>query len=245
MPLPKGQEWLKITNKNADTGEIYIYGLITDEKWMEEDVTPTWFKDEIAKIGKLKNINLFINSPGGGVFAGLAIYNTIKRLSSNVVAYIDGLAASIASVIPMAASKIIMPKNALMMIHNPIGIAMGSAEDMRNEADLLDRVKTSIISTYAEKTKKDEKSLGKMMDAQTWMTGTEAVAGGFADVLDEEKKIAACLNDGNFVINGLKVNLDNFKTFPKDRFIAPALPANIRMASAREKLFNLKKEILV
>lgn len=211
-------DWLKVTDKGNESGEIYIYGPITDEKWTEEEVTPFWFKDQIAKLSKIKNINLYINSPGGGVFAGLTIYNIIKRLSANVTAYIDGLAASIASVIPMAAAKIVMPKNALMMIHNPIGIAVGTAEDMRNEADLLDRAKLAIRSTYENKTKKAEKIISDMMNAQTWMTGEEAVTNGFADILDEQKDMKAYLDGEKFTINGLNVDLSNFKTFPKNRF---------------------------
>lgn len=235
-------EWLKIQNKKDDneTGEVYLYGVITDEKWFDEDVTPTWFKDQIAKLKNLKNINLYINSPGGGVFAGMAIYNIINRLTADITAYIDGLAASIASVVAMAADKIIMPKNALMMIHNPMGCACGYAEDLRKEADLLDRVKVSIMSTYQDRTKKDEKKISAMMDAETWMTGEEAVKNGFADVLEEKKDIKACLTDKKLVINGLEVDINAFKTFPKDRFsVAPVNLGNTKLRDARKKFLSL------
>ena len=235
-------DWLKIQNKknDAETGEVFLYGVITDEKWFDEDVTPSWFKDQVAKLKNMKNINLYINSPGGGVFAGMTIYNIINRLTADVTAYIDGLAASIASVVAMAADKIIMPKNALMMIHNPVGIAMGYADDLRKEADLLDRVKISIMSTYKDRTKKEEKKIFDMMDAETWMTGEEAVKNGFADVLEDKKNITACLTDKKLVINGLEVDLDKFKTFPKDRFsVAPVNLGYTRLRDARKKYLSL------
>jgi ATP-dependent Clp protease protease subunit len=234
------QDWLKIENKSDGVGEIYIYGTITDEKWLDEDVTPSWFKTQIDKLKNLKNINLFINSPGGGVFAGITIYNIINRLTADVTAHIDGLAASIASVVAMAADKIVMPKNALMMIHNPMGIAVGYADDMRKEAELLDRVKVPILSAYHVKTKNEEKKISTMMDAETWMTGEEAVKNGFADVLEEKKDIKACLDNKKLVINGLEVDIEKFKTFPKDRFgVKPVNIGNFRSFENRKRFLNL------
>jgi ATP-dependent Clp protease, protease subunit len=234
------QNWLKIENKSDGAGEIFIYGTITEEKWFDEDVTPSWFKDQIAKLKDLKNINLFINSPGGGVFAGMTIFNIINRMTATVTAYIDGLAASIASVIPMAADKIIMPKNALMMIHNPLGVAVGDAVEMRKTADLLDRAKTAIVSTYTDKTKKDEKAISAMMDAETWMTGEEAVKGGFADALEEKRDIKACLTDKKLIINGLEVDIAKFTAFPKDRiYTEPMNSGNSRLMNARKRFLSL------
>jgi ATP-dependent Clp protease protease subunit len=237
------QDWLKIQNKkdDKDTGEIFLYGIITDEKWFDEDVTPSWFKDQIAKLKDFKNINLYINSPGGGVFAGMTIYNIINRLTSKVTAYIDGLAASIASVIPMAADIIVMPKNAMMMIHNPWSAVAGDAAFFRKEADMLDRVKTAIVSTYKEKTNKKEDEISALMDAETWMTGEEAKKGGFTDVLEEKKDIKACLNGGKFIINNLEVDIDKFKSFPKEHF--NALPDNAertRLIIARQKILQFR-----
>lgn len=234
-------EWLRINNKEGDSGEIFIYGLITEEKWMDEDVTPSWFKDQVAKLKKMKNINLFINSPGGGVFAGITIYNIINRLEATVTAYIDGLAASIASVIPMAADKVIMPKNALMMIHNPWLGVIGTADDMRKAAEILDRAKTSILSTYAGKTKKPEADLSKMMDEETWMTGTEAKNMGFSDVLEEKQEVKACLNGGRFVVNGVEVDIEKFKSFPKEHFNAlPDKAERARLIIARQKILQFR-----
>lgn len=231
-------EWLKIENKSEDSGDVFVYGVITEEKWFDEDVTPTWFKDQVAKLSKLKNINLFVNSPGGGVFAGMAIYNVINRLTSKVTAYIDGLAASIASVIVMAADTIIIPKNALMMIHNPQSVAVGDAAAMRKEAEILDRVKSTIISTYSEKTKKSEKEISDMMDKETWMTGEEAVSLGFADSLDKKKDIKACFDGKNALINGIKVDFDCFKSFPKDKLTIEN-PGAFRLNDLRKRFLQL------
>jgi hypothetical protein len=118
----------------------------------------------------------------------------------------------------MAADKIIMPKNAMMMIHNPLGIAVGDAMAMRQEADLLDRAKIAILSTYTGKTKKLEKAISDLMDAETWMTGEEAVKNRFADILEENKEIKACLEGNKFMVNGLEVDIEKFKSFPKNTF---------------------------
>lgn len=208
--------WIKTQNKAGDTGEIYIYGPITDEKWLTEDVTPTWFKDELARVKGSKAINMFINSPGGGVFAGLTIYNMLKRFTAPINAYIDGLAASISTVIAMAANKISIPKNAMMMIHNPEALCMGGASDMRQTAELLDRCKKSIMNTYSEKTKKPEDELGKLMDAETWFTGQEAVDAGFADEAVGSVDLQACISDKKITVKGIEMNIDNFKRFPVD-----------------------------
>jgi ATP-dependent Clp protease protease subunit len=238
-------KWLKIENKTEDSGDVYIYGVITDEKWYDSDVTPTWFKDQMAKLSKLKNINLFVNSPGGGVFAGMAIYHVINRVSAYVNGIVDGIAASISSVILMAADKITVPKTSLVMIHNPESIAIGDSAILRKEADVLDRVKATIVAAYAEKTKKKPEDIAALMDAETWMTGEEAVKNGFADTLDPAKNITACYQGKSVVINGMEVNLDNFKSFPKDRFsVAPEASGNKRLVNARNKFLQLKKESL-
>lgn len=208
--------WFKTKNKAGEVGEIYVYGSITEEKWFSEDVTPTWFKDELARLRGSKLVNMFVNSPGGGVFAGLTIYNMLKRFGSPINAFIDGIAASIATVIVMAAKKISIPKNAMMMIHNPTGICAGNAADMRETADLLDRCKKSIVTTYKDKSGKPEDELEKLMDAETWFTGQEAVDAGFADEAVGSVDLAACMTDKTAIVKGIEMNVDTFKRFPAD-----------------------------
>jgi len=211
-------EWLKIMVK-ANIGEIYIYGEITDFKWFEEDITPTDIKEELGKLKDVDAINVYVNSPGGGVFAGVAIYNEIKRFNKPVTSYVDGLAASIASLIVLAADKVVMPFNSMLMIHSPWTCTCGNSKELRDLADKLDKLTDSVlIETYFNKTgiKKDE--LKKMLDVETWLSAEEAVEMGFADVLEEEQKIAACYVGNNIKFNDVEFQVDKFKGFPKDKF---------------------------
>jgi ClpP class serine protease len=135
---------------------------------------------------------LHINSPGGEVFDGITIYNLIKQHPANVTTYIDGLAASIASVIALAGDSVIMAENALYMIHNPWGFAMGDATEMRKTADLLDKVAGSLVTAYTSKTGKPDDDIQTLLDAETWMTAQEAKDAGFIDEISEQMDMAAC-----------------------------------------------------
>ena len=121
-----------------------------------------------------------INSPGGDVFAGLAIYNGLRASGKKINVKVLGLAASAASLVAMAGDTIEMPENAFMMIHNPWGFAMGGADEMRNTADVLDKIGTGLVSTYAKRTGKTDQEITALLDAETWMTAQEAVDAGFA-----------------------------------------------------------------
>lgn len=180
--------------KNKDgAGELTLYGEIASSTWWGDELTPKQFKDDLDSLGDIKNLNIYINSGGGDVFAGQAIHSMLKRHPANKTVYIDGLAASIASVIAMAGDKIIMPKNAMMMIHNAWTFAAGNKDDLRKMADDMEKIDASIVSTYAEKTGKSDKEITALMDAETWFTADEAVKEGFADELEAEKKIAASI----------------------------------------------------
>ena len=155
-------------------------------------ITAAAFKRDLDNFKGAKRINLRIHSPGGSVFDGLAIHGSLKRHPATVHVTIDGLAASIASVIAMAGDEIAIPENAFMMIHEPWTMTVGDAEELRQSADLLDKVRTSLLSVYAERTGIDRDEIAAMLEAETWMDGNEAVAKGFADRLaDEPVKIAA------------------------------------------------------
>lgn len=175
------QSWYSIKAKANDTAEISIYDEIGF--W---GVTAQSFSKDLKALGNdLKQINLHIHSPGGDVFDGIAIYNLLKNHPANVTVYIDGLAASMASVIAMAGNEVIIPENAMMMIHKPWGIQGGDAEDMRKYADLLDKVENTLIPAYANKTGKTPEELAEMLSAETWLNGKECVEQGFADKLAE------------------------------------------------------------
>jgi ATP-dependent Clp protease, protease subunit len=146
----------------------------------------------------------------------MAIYNIIKRCKATTKnAYVDGIAASISSVIPMACDKVYMPTNSMMMIHNPMGGARGDASDLRKMAEALDKVKDTLVEVYKSKTGKDDEELKKMMDDETWMTASDAIEMGFADELQEEVKIAASINEGFLIFNNEKFDTKNFKKIPK------------------------------
>lgn len=183
-------KWYQITSK-ADKAEIWIYEMIGEDFWTGGGVTAKNFQKELAEI-KASQIDLHINSPGGVVFDGITIYNLLKQHPANVTTYIDGLAASIASVIALAGDKVIMAANALYMIHNPTGLAMGTATDMRSLADVLDKIASTMITTYMGKSNKPEAEIKALLDAETWMTADEAKEAGFIDEIAEEMDMAAC-----------------------------------------------------
>src|SRR5690625_1983559 len=134
-----------------DTADIFIYGEITRYEWNETDTTASSFKKELDDLGDVSTINLYVNSPGGSVFEGITIHNMLKRHKAKVIAHVDALAASIASVIIMAADEIRMPSNSMLMIHNPWTFAIGNAAELRKQADDLDRIGKSSMQSYLEK----------------------------------------------------------------------------------------------
>ena len=146
-------------------------------------ITAQQFSDDLKGLGDISHINLHIHSPGGDVFDGIAIYNLLSKHPARITVHIDGLAASMASVIAMCGDRIVMPENAMMMIHKPWGISGGNANDMRDYAELLDKVESVLIPAYARKTGKTAEQLATMLESETWMNGKECVAQGFADEL--------------------------------------------------------------
>jgi ATP-dependent Clp endopeptidase proteolytic subunit ClpP len=150
-------------------------------------------KEFLADLGKLsgQHIHLRINSPGGSVVEGTAIYNALRRHEGGLTVHIDAMAASMASVIAMAGSPVFMADNALLMIHNPWTVSMGESKDLRKEADLLDKLKVNLRNAYVRKTGMDAEEIAQMMDEETWLDAVEAVALGFADAIEEGVAAAA------------------------------------------------------
>lgn len=172
------------------TGEIWLYDQVGDG-WFGGMSAKT-FGAELRALGQVDTINLHINSPGGSVFDGVSIYNQLKQHRARVVVDIDGVAASIASVIAMAGDEIRIADNAMLMIHNPYTMAAGGAEDMRKTADLLDQIRDVIASTYVKRTKKGDAEIKQMMDEETWMAAGDAADFGFVDLVTPEQRVAAC-----------------------------------------------------
>lgn len=143
-------------------------------------ITAKDFITELSAV-KAKTLNLEINSPGGSVFDGIAIFNALRNSGKTINVKVMGVAASIASVIAMAGDKISMPENTFMMVHQPWGVTMGNADDMREYADVLDKLNNSLVSTYVKRTGKSEDDIRAMLSQDTWMSAQEAVDLGFAD----------------------------------------------------------------
>lgn len=200
----------KQTNNSAD---LLLYGPISESSWWGDEITPKQFADDLAALGDVGEINVRINSGGGDVFAGQAIHSMLKRHAANVTVYIDGLAASIASIIAMAGDTVIMPKGAMMMVHNPWTCAWGDSEELRKSADTLDKVRESLISVYEDKTGMSRDDITALMDEETWLTAEEAVEKGFADQV-EEMAISASLHDQTLTVNGQSFDLMKYAKVP-------------------------------
>jgi ATP-dependent Clp protease protease subunit len=160
-----------------ETGEIFLYDGIGDAYWGMIDAATV-----IADLNKLsgRRVTFRISSPGGSVDEGRLIYNAAKRHKGGVDVVVDSSAYSIASYIAMAGERVVMAKNAMMMIHNPWTMAFGDAAELRKMADVLDKYRDSIIDAYTDKSEKDKKAVMAILDAETWYTAQEAVDAGFA-----------------------------------------------------------------
>jgi ATP-dependent Clp protease protease subunit len=188
---------LTLTARAPATAELLIYNEITSHGGVSAKDIDT----QLKAMGSLQSLTVRINSPGGEVPQAASIYNMLERLKAGgtrIVVWVDGLAASAASWIAMVGDEIIMPENALMMIHNPAGLVVGDAGEMRDLASVLDKVKQSMVVAYAKKSRKPPFEVEAIMDAETWYTADEAVAAGFADRVEQPVRIAASFDAGKF-----------------------------------------------
>lgn len=183
--MKKFWKWKNKMVTNQETMEqtpertLFLNGTIAEESWFDDDVTPQLFRDELnAGNG---DITVWINSPGGDCIAAAQIYNMLMEYKGNVTVKIDGIAASAASVIAMAGTKVCVSPVSMMMIHNPMTVAMGNTDEMQKAIAMLDEVKESIMNAYEIKTGLSRAKISHLMDAETWMDANSAVEMGFAD----------------------------------------------------------------
>lgn len=201
----------------AKGAELYLYDVIGG--WMG-GITAKQVVDDVKALGKIDTLSVHINSPGGDVFEGLAIYNVLKQHPADVIIDIDGLAASIASLISMAGDTIRIADNALMMVHNPMGGQFGTAAELRAKADVMDQIRENMIATYDKRTQLGAEKLSELADAETWMNAAEAKRLGFVDEITDELQMAACFD------------LSSFKNAPKLETGAPrSNPFRARIAA--------------
>lgn len=201
--MKKFWNWTNQTDNPKENGRtLFLNGTIADESWYDDDVTPQLFKDDLyADSG---DVTVWLNSPGGDCVAAAQIYNMLKEYPGNVTIKIDGIAASAASLIAMAGDSVLMSPVSMMMIHNPLTMAVGNADDMKKTAEMLNEVKDSIINAYELKTGLSRAKLSHLMDDETWMNAVKAVELGFADGIlyrdadekDEEPEEDECKQDG-------------------------------------------------
>lgn len=168
----------RIENAASAEPELYLYGPVGKD-FMGDGISADQVVKDLNALGKKKLITVRIDSPGGSVFDGTNIYNALVRNPAKIYIEIDALAASIASVIAMSGDRIRIADNALMMIHEPAGFVMGTAKDMRDLASVLDKTRGNLIGIYAKRTGLENDKISSMMQAETWMTATEALQAGF------------------------------------------------------------------
>ena len=222
----------KIQNKaEAETAEMLIYSEISDSTWYGDEVTPRQFADDLQAL-EGKALKVRINSPGGDVFAAQAIYNQLKDYKGNITMFIDGMAASAATIITCAGDKVVMPDNAIFMIHNPSVMLMDvyEADDMKQMANTMDAIKQTIVNVYEARTggRLSRNKITRMMDDETWMTAQEALDNGFID------EISAAVDSGNkvtdkgcLIVNSIACDTKRFKNISVLREKMRNQPKNI------------------
>lgn len=222
--------------------EVLVYGSIGDDPWGGESVTAKGFIEDLKALGALDEILVRINSPGGAVTDGVAIYNALRAAKAKVTTQIDAAAYSIASIIAMAGDQIVMASNALMMIHDPWTLAMGNAEDMRRAAEVLDKHAEVLVDTYASRTGLEAGRVRELMKAETWMSADEAVSMGFATSKIEALAVAASFDLSRFrnVPGSLKAHNQEIQTMPTPA--SPSAGADTKAIEATAAAEALKAE---
>lgn len=201
----------QVKNEVNGNSEILLYGPIAGESsWWGDEVTPRSFAEDLESLGG-KDVTVRINSGGGDVFAAHAIHNQLVAYKGRVTVVIDGLAASAATIIAVAGDRIIMPSNALFMIHNPaIGLSdYYGADELLKAAEALNTIKGSIVAAYRKRCKANAEELAAMMDAETWMGAAECLEKGFVDEI--QGSVSPVLNGSSLVVNSVNFDMKNFK----------------------------------
>jgi ATP-dependent Clp protease protease subunit len=218
MPPLDRKFWvIRAAKDNPKVGEVLLYGPIGYTTWWGDEVTPKQFKADLDALGDVDEIVVRIDSGGGDMFASHAIYSMLRSHPAKVTTYVDGLAASGASLVAMAGETVTMPQNAMMMIHGPRMFLYGTSADLRKAADELDQMRESMVPVYEAKCGKTREEIIAIMDAETWYTAAEAKEAGFCDVVEDLKQVAASLDGNVLTMNGRQVDLTAYHAFPRDK----------------------------
>lgn len=237
---------IEIKNQTADTADLYFYGDIVSESWQsemfEDDMCPKDVVKFLQQLEGVKTINVHINSGGGSVFAGIAIGRKLQEYPAQVIGYTDAIAASIAGVMLMYCDKVIMPLDAMFMMHKPLTICQGNAEDMRKQADILDQCQKIILSVYMTKVKEGitEEQVNAMMNKETWLTGEEMQEFFNVELSNGMRVAASCESDYFDKYYNVPSDLQNKQSPPEiDLDILAALLAE-KLASTLSGIDNKK-----
>ena len=188
--------------ENDTIANLYIYGDIVYYDEYDSDVSAFGFEKELEELGDISELNVHINSLGGSTFQGLAIYNLLKQHKAKINMYIDGIAASAASIIAMAGDKVFMPKTSMIMIHNCWTGIIGNAKELRKTADDMDKIAVAYKTAYLAKINIDEEKLDKLLEEETYLTADECIEMGFADeILDLDEKNSINQYSSRFLCN--------------------------------------------
>ena len=219
--------WNWVHNQDG-TRTLTIDGVIAEESWFENDVTPKLFREQLnAGTG---DIVIFINSPGGDCVAASQIYTMLTEYKGNVTVKIDGIAASAASVIAMAGTEVLMAPTSLLMLHNPLTVAIGDSEEMQKAIAMLDEVKESIINAYALKTGLSRLKISNFMDAETWLNAQKAIELGFADsMLTRDTAVTNAIPITGYQFSRRAVTNSLLDKLPKPEPKFPAEPLEQRL----------------
>ncbi|MFR8827887.1 MAG: head maturation protease, ClpP-related [Ruminococcus sp.] len=171
--------WNWVRNEETGASEMYLYGAIAESTWFENDITPAMFRSELQKHSG--DVTVFINSPGGDVFAASQIYTMLRNHPGKVTVKIDGIAASAASVVAMAGDETLISPTGMLMIHDPMTLAYGNKADMEQTITMLEEVKESILNAYVQKSHQSRETLSQLMSEETWMNAEKALELGLVD----------------------------------------------------------------
>lgn len=207
-------------------GNLYLYGIIASSSWFDDEVSPKQFLNDLQALGPVSRLNVHLFSDGGDVFAGTAIYAMLKQYDAPVHIHVEGIAASIATVIAMAGDRIYISKGAMMMIHNPSAMLLGmyDAANARRIGDELEKIREPILNAYMERTQKAREELIDLMDGETgkgtWFTADEAIAAGFADEYipaeaDHALEAVACIGPGIYRWKNHQIDLTPYGNAPE------------------------------
>lgn len=222
-------------NGNGRTETLYLYDVIGGGGFFDDgdDLSANTIVQWLGSLSGVSQLDVRINSPGGDVFDGFAIYNALVRFPANKAVYIDGMAWSIAGVIAMAGDTVAIASNAVFMIHDPAALLYGTADELRTTADLLDQTKDSLIDAYQRHSNAGREKLGNWMTDETWFSAQETLDNGFATSVEEALPIAACYPRG-------AMKFKNIPTWVERRAVLDKTRPNVDRRAARLQAMNPK-----